>query len=159
MQCVPCLKAVAAVATTGFAFGALSISAVSIPLLRTVQIEDRRASWNLMYNKSAPIQAGLAFLGAVSAGVVTYLTKSPVFGAVALADAFIPLFTFAVIRPKANKPLQDETTVLKKDEVTALIDKWAVLHWVRTGVAMAATLLLVAQHVGGCCHNRPSAAK
>lgn len=97
-----------------------------------------------MYRRAAPMQASLALVGSVS-GLAAWLTGLGVgWLAGALLPGFVIPFTLLVLKP-VNDKLMSPDLDPSSPEAADLLERWARLHWVRTGTsALSFVVFLVA---------------
>lgn len=136
------LEAVATFATGLFAGAALCINLVEHPARVSCGTELAARQWVPSYKRATLMQAPLAIIGFVCG------TGAWIFGAgnaAVIAGILIGLvvpFTFLVILP-TNKRLMSENLDRGAPETRGLLDKWNLLHGVRTVLALAAFILFL----------------
>jgi hypothetical protein len=141
---LPLLQLVAIFCTAVFAGAAIYINLVEHPARMSCGTSGALAQWAPSYRRATRMQAPLAlvaFLAAVTAWAMgagmAWLIAGLLIGAV------IP-FTLIVIKPTNDKLLAPD-----RDGATAdtgqLLDRWARLHAVRSGLSLVALAILLWQ--------------
>jgi len=126
-----------------FAGAAVYINVVEHPARMSCDTEVATTEWAPSYERATWMQAPLAVVGFVSA-VIAWLAGSSVswlIGGV-LLGLVVP-FTLVVIKP-TNKRLLSSDLDKRSEETRKLLDKWNVLHGVRTALSVLALILFLA---------------
>ena len=126
-----------------FAGAAVYINVVEHPARMSCGTEVATTEWAPSYERATWMQALLAVVGFVSA-VIAWLAGSSVswlIGGV-LLGLVVP-FTLVVIKP-TNKRLLSSDLDKRSEETRKLLDKWNVLHGVRTALSVLALILFLA---------------
>ena len=136
------LKFVATFAAAMFAGAALYVNVAEHPARMTLDTRFAAAQWAPSYRRATWMQAPLALLS-LAAGLGSWLLGGGIGWAVAalLIGAVVP-FTLIGIMP-TNRALLGSGRDLGTAETRALLEHWAKLHAVRTGLSLAATILYV----------------
>jgi Domain of unknown function (DUF1772) len=136
------LKFIATFAAAIFAGAALYINVAEHPARMALDTKSAAAQWAPSYRRAAWMQAPLALLSLV-AGLGTWLLGGGLGWAIAalLIGAVIP-FTFIGIMP-TNKRLLAPGRDLGAPATRILLERWAILHAVRTVLSVAATIMYV----------------
>jgi len=123
-----------------FSGAAVYINLVEHPARRALAPGAALAQWRRAYRRGFAMQATLAMIGG-ALGLVWFAAGA---GWLALAGALVLLanwlFTLAVIMP-VNRRLTATEPAGADDGTRALLDRWAQLHAVRSGLGIAATVL------------------
>lgn len=131
-----------------FAGAALYISAVEHPARMSCGTVLAATEFVPSYKRAAVMQASLAGVGLVL-GLMAWLNGGGMawlLGTI-LIGAVIP-FTLVAVRP-VNDALLAPSLDRSSEQARTLLDRWAVLHWVRSVYATAAFLLMLAGHGDG----------
>jgi hypothetical protein len=136
------LEALATLATGLFAGAALYINLVEHPARMSCGTELAATEWTPSYKRATLLQAPLAIV-ALLCGVSAWIFGAGVFALIAgtLIGLVVP-FTLLVILP-TNQRLMSESLDRGAPETRRLLDKWNLLHGVRTLLALAAFILLL----------------
>ena len=136
------LKFIATFAAAMFAGAALYVNVAEHPARMTLDTRFAAAQWAPSYRRATWMQAPLALLSLV-AGLGSWLLGGGLGWAIAalLIGAVVP-FTFIGIMP-TNRALLAPGRDLGTAETRSLLEHWAKLHAVRTGLSLAATILYV----------------
>jgi len=131
--------AFALVAAGLFAGAAVYVSAVEHPARRSLTPGEALTQWKPAYERGAIMQATLALVGSVLGLVAWWRTGDWMWalGAVVLVANWP--YTFVGIMP-TNRKLKATDPATAGAESRALLETWARLHMVRTGLGCAATL-------------------
>jgi hypothetical protein len=134
------LKLIATFSAALFAGAALYINVAEHPARMTLDTRFAAAQWAPSYRRATWMQAPLALLSLVT-GVASWLLGGGLGWAIAalLIGAVVP-FTLIGIMP-TNKALLAPGRDLGAAETRILLEHWAKLHWVRTALSLAATIL------------------
>jgi Domain of unknown function (DUF1772) len=134
------LKLIATFSAAVFAGAALYINVAEHPARMTLDTRFAAAQWAPSYRRATWMQAPLALLSLVT-GVASWLLGGGLGWAIAalLIGAVVP-FTLIGIMP-TNKALLAPGRDLGAAETRILLEHWAKLHWVRTALSLAATIL------------------
>jgi uncharacterized membrane protein len=134
------LQFIATLTATLFAGAALYINVAEHPA--RMQLETRAAAlqWAPSYKRATLLQAPLALVSMVC-GIGAWLLGAEVlwFVAALLIGMVVP-FTFVVVMP-TNRQLLDPSRDLTSAETRSLLEKWNVLHAVRTALSLTASIL------------------
>lgn len=132
------LQLLATLSAALFAGAALYISLVEHPARMQLETRIAVAQWAPSYARATWMQAPLAllsFLAGTTAWVIGASTSWLI--AALLIGAVVP-FTLVVIRA-TNRQLLDPARDPGSAETRVLLERWARLHAVRTGLSLAAT--------------------
>ena len=131
--------AFALVAAGLFAGAAVYVSAVEHPARRSLTPGEALTQWKPAYERGAIMQATLALVGSVLGLVAWWRTGDWMWalGAVVLVANWP--YTLVGIMP-TNRKLKATDPATAGAESRALLETWARLHMVRTGLGCAATL-------------------
>jgi len=133
---------IALVATGLFAGAALYVSLVEHPARLAAGGETALAQWRPSYKRATRMQATLAVVGAAAAlldGVFGTGGGISIVSGLLLASV-IP-FTLLVVFP-VNRQLEEPRRLGSDPGTLTLLQDWGRLHWARTGLGLAAFLLL-----------------
>jgi Domain of unknown function (DUF1772) len=139
---VTALGVVSALACAWFAGAAAYVTWVEHPARLSCGTEAAVREWRPSYKRGAVMQASLAIL-ATLAGLARYFLGGGgawLWGSIAIG-VLVP-YTLVVIYP-TNQQLLEPGRDLGSEETRELLDKWARLHAVRTGLGLLASILLV----------------
>jgi hypothetical protein len=122
-----------------FAGAALYITAVEQPARLRLDAPALLTEWKPAYKRGTAMQAPLAVAAFVLGALAWWRTGHPAWiaGAI-LMIANLPL-TFLVIMP-VNHKIMDMTPGTAGPECRALIEKWGLLHGMRTALGLAAVV-------------------
>jgi hypothetical protein len=136
------LEALATLATGLFAGAALYINLVEHPARMSCGTELAATEWKPSYRRATLMQAPLAIV-ALICGVAAWILDAGITALVAgiLIGLVVP-FTFLVILP-TNHRLMSASLDGGAPETRRLLDKWNLLHGVRTALALAAFILFL----------------
>jgi hypothetical protein len=142
MRMVQVLEFIATFAAGLFAGAALYINVAEHPARMTLDTRFAAEQWGPSYRRATWLQAPLALLSLVS-GLGAWLLGGGLGWAMAalLIGAVVP-FTFIGIMP-TNKALLAPGRDLGTPETRSLLERWAMLHAVRTALSLAAAILYV----------------
>lgn len=120
-----------------FTGGAVFVSIVLLPAMLEAGAPVVSGLFAPMYRRAAPVQAGLAIVGALS-GLLAAISGAGwdfLLGAV-LLGAIVP---FTLLR---MRPVDDRLLALApgSEEAPAVLREWSRLHWVRSGCGLLALL-------------------
>jgi len=152
MQCalaevlMPVLKFIAVLATTLFAGAAIYVNIAEHPARMECGTAVAATVFGPSYRRATVMQALLALVGAAAAtgAWLTRATAAWLVGAL-LIFAVVP-FTLLVIMP-TNKKLLDPAIDRSSDTVNRLLQSWGRLHAVRSVLALASSIVLLASLV------------
>lgn len=133
----------ALIAAALFAGAAIYVGAVEHPARQTLPAGAALAQWKPAYRRGAIMQASLALAG-FALGLFAWWQTSGwlwALGAVVLVANWP--YTLFVIMP-TNRKLKEIDPERAGAESEALLNSWARLHMVRTGLGCAATLMFLA---------------
>jgi hypothetical protein len=141
------LKFIATFAAALFAGAALYIHVAEHPARMLLDTRHAAAQWAPSYRRATWMQAPLALVSLIS-GVAACLLGGGVGWAIAalLMGAVVP-FTLIGIMP-TNKALLAPGRDLDEAETRRLLEHWAKLHFVRTALSVAATILYLSLALG-----------
>lgn len=136
------LEALATLATGLFAGAAVYINLVEHPARMSCGTQLAATEWVPSYKRATFMQAPLALVGLIL-GVAAWIFGAGITALIAgiLIGLVVP-FTFLVILP-TNKRLMSESLDRGAPETRRLLDKWNLLHGVRTVLALAAFILFL----------------
>jgi len=125
-----------------FAGAAVYINAVEHPARMSCGTEPAVTEWAPSYKRATWMQAPLAVVGLMSA-VIAWLAGSSAWWLVGgiLLGLVVP-FTLVVIMP-TNKRLLSSDLDKRSEEARKLLEKWNVLHGVRTTLSVVALVLFL----------------
>jgi len=134
------LQFIATLTATLFAGAALYINVAEHPARMTLETRMAALQWAPSYRRATLLQAPLAMLSLVS-GIGAWLLGADVlwFVAALLIGLVVP-FTLVVVMP-TNRQLLDPRRDLTSPETRSLLEKWNVLHAVRTALGFAASII------------------
>ena len=135
---MPSFEFVAVLAATLFTGAALYINFAEHPARMECETVVAATVFGPSYRRAAVMQVILALL-ATAAGISAWLTGAPASWLVgaALIFAVVP-FTFLAIRP-TNNQLLDPTADRASDRLRRLLQRWGMLHAVRSLLALASS--------------------
>ena len=145
------LLTVAIVSSGLFAGAAIYINLVEHPARLSCGTELAVREFGPSYKRATVLQASLAVIGSVAAGIAGWQqADAAVVIAAALFGLVVP-FTLVVILP-TNRRLLDPELDARSSEAADLLRRWGRLHAVRSVLALAAFVILVfrvfEQHAG-----------
>ena len=133
---------IATIATGIFAGGALYVTAVEHPARVSCGPALAIKQFGPSYKRATVMQASLAMVGAVCGIAAAWEGQDwQVLLASVLIGSVVP-FTLIVILP-TNKRLLDPSLDSNGAEATRLLDRWGLLHSVRTTASLVALVLLL----------------
>jgi hypothetical protein len=141
------LKFIAIFAAAMFAGAALYINVAEHPARMTLDNRNAAAQWAPSYRRATWMQAPLALLSLV-AGIASWLLGGG-FGwgiAAVLIGAVVPFTLFGIM--PTNRALLAPGRDLGGTETRTLLERWAKLHFVRTALSVAATILYLSLALG-----------
>ena len=132
----------ATLATAMFTGAAVYISLVEHPARMEVTTQCAISQWRPSYRRATVMQASLAVAAALLA-IAAWLGGAGWAWLIAalLIGAVVP-FTLAVMWP-INKQLEDGGLDTSSEGVRVLLEQWGRLHAVRSGLSLAALLLMI----------------
>lgn len=134
---------IAMLATGLFAGAALFVSLVEHPARLAAGAEAALKQWRPSYKRATRMQAPLAVAGSLASlvlGTFGHGGASAILSGLLLI-AVVP-FTLLVIFP-TNRELEAPHRLPSDPQTLALLERWGRLHAVRTGLGLAAFLLLI----------------
>ncbi len=135
------LTLLALVVAAVFTGAAIYVNFVEHPARRTLDARAALQEWQPAYKRGAAMQASLALVGFVLAGVAALLGA----GALVAAGAVLMIapwpWTYLAIMP-LNKRLLAMTPDEVDPDLHAMLERWETLHRVRTLLGAAATACL-----------------
>jgi hypothetical protein len=136
------LELIATLCTSLFAGAALYINVAEHPARMALETRMAAKQWSPSYQRATWMQAPLAVLGFLAGGAA-WLGGANVGWLVAavLIGAVVP-FTFIGIMP-TNRMLLAPERDLGSSQTRALLEKWARLHAVRSGLGLLAAALCI----------------
>jgi uncharacterized membrane protein len=134
------LELVAVLACTLFAGAAVYITAVEHPARMSCGTEIAATEWAPSYRRATFMQAPLAIVAGVSGLARGVLGGELLWIWAALLILSVIPFTLVVISP-TNHQLLDPRRNRGSDETSRLLSTWARLHFVRSVVSVAASIL------------------
>lgn len=139
------LQVVAALAAGLFAGAALYVTLVEHPVRAQLDPAAALAQWTRSYVRATRMQAPLALIAA-AAGAAAWLAGGSVAWLVAavVIVAVVP-FTLLVVMP-VNRAL--ESVQATPAQMPVLLERWGLLHGVRTALGLAATVIMLAGLAG-----------
>ena len=137
------MEFIATLSSALFAGAAVYINVVEHPARVFCGTEVAAIEWAPSYKRATWMQAPLAVVGFVSA-VIAWLVGSSVSWLIGgmLLGLVVP-FTLVVIKPTNQRPLSSDLDK-RSEETRKLLDKWNVLHGVRTALSVLALVLFLA---------------
>jgi hypothetical protein len=137
---IQALELVAVFAALLFAGAALYITVVEHPARMALETKFAVMQWTPSYKRATLLQAPLALVSLVT-GAAAWLLGANVWWLVAalIIGAVVP-FTFIVVMPTNHKLLAPGRD-LASPETRDLLQKWARLHSVRTGLSLIASVI------------------
>jgi hypothetical protein len=134
------LQFIATLAATLFAGAALYINVAEHPARMLLETRAAALQWAPSYKHATRLQAPLAVVSLVS-GLGAWLLGAEVLWCVAaLLIGMVVPFTLVVVMP-TNRQLLDPSRDLTSAETRSLLEKWNVLHAVRTALSLTASIL------------------
>jgi uncharacterized membrane protein len=132
----------ALVAAALFAGAALYVGAVEHPARRHLDDAGQLAEWKPAYARGAIMQASLAIVGFLLGLTAWWQTGNWLwlYGGIVLAANWP--YTLLVIMP-TNNLLKATDPAHAGPQTRALLEKWAMLHAIRTTLGLAATAIFV----------------
>jgi hypothetical protein len=121
-----------------FAGAALYINLVEHPARMQLETTSAAAQWAPSYERATWMQAPLALLSFLAGTTVWLLGAGTSWLIAALLIGAVVPFTLVVVAP-TNHRLLDPARDRGSAETRALLQHWARLHAVRTGLGLAAT--------------------
>jgi uncharacterized membrane protein len=136
------LEIIAVLTGTLFAGAALYINAVEHPARMLLDTKSAALQWAPSYKRATFVQAPLALIS-FACGSLAWLSGASIWWLVAalLIGAVVP-FTFIVVMPTNHRLLAPDRD-LSSIETRQLLQKWAMLHAVRTFLGLAASIIYV----------------
>lgn len=123
-----------------FAGASIYISLVEHPARLSIDTRCAALQWAPSYKRATYMQASLALISVV-AGVTTWiLTGGAVWLVAAILIGLVVPFTFLVIMP-TNHELLKPGRDLSGPETRHLLERWGLLHWVRSLLSLCASAL------------------
>jgi hypothetical protein len=136
------LEALATASTGLFAGAALYVNLVEHPARMSCGTELAATEWAPSYKRATLMQAPLAIVAFVCAATAWILGAGTSTLVAAILIGLVVPFTFLVILP-TNKRLLSGSLDKRSAETRRLLDKWNLLHGVRTALALAAFILFL----------------
>lgn len=136
------LKLIAMTCTALFAGAALYISLVEQPARLLASMEVALGEFRPGFPRARALQAVLAVVGGIAAGLVWWRGANPAWLVASLCLLSIVVFTVVVITP-VYTALLDSRLSASAPEARALLERWGRLHAVRTGLGLVALISLV----------------
>lgn len=134
------LEFVATFCAALFAGAALYINLVEHPARMGLDTRAAAMQWAPSYGRATWLQAPLALLSLL-AGAAAWLMGAGTWWLIAaLLIGFVVPFTFVVIMP-TNHRLLEQGRDLTSAETRALLERWGMLHAVRTGFSLIAAAI------------------
>ena len=130
-----------------FSGAALYVGAVEHPARRELADTALLVEWKPAYTRGAAIQASLAIIGFLL-GVTAWWQSGNwiwLYGAVILLANWP--YTLLIIMP-TNRQLKATDPAKAGPETRALLEKWAMLHAIRTTLGFAATAVFLFASIG-----------
>ena len=134
------LQLVATLAATLFAGAALYINVAEHPARMTLETRMAALQWAPSYKRATLLQAPLAMLSLVSGTGAWLLGADALWFIAALLIGLVVPFTLVIVMP-TNRQLLDPGRDLTSPETRSLLEKWNVLHAVRTALSLAAAII------------------
>lgn len=145
---LPLLQTLSILSCAWFAGAAVYINLVEHPARMSCDTETAATVWVPSYERATMMQASLA-IASLLAGLGAWLLGGGtgwLVGAV-LIGLVVP-FTLLAVQP-LNRRLMTAGRDLASEETRALLDRWAQLHAVRSGLAVIASVVFVTSLTGG----------
>jgi hypothetical protein len=142
------LKFIATFAAALFAGAALYINVAEHPARMMLDTRFAAAQWAPSYRRATWMQAPLALLSLVTGVTAWVLGGGLGWGIAAVLIGAVVPFTLGGIMP-TNNALLAPGRDLGTAETRALLERWAMLHMVRTALSLAATVLYLCLALGG----------
>src|SRR5262245_51049410 len=136
------IEVIGVLACTIFTGAAVYITAVEHPARMSLGAEIAAMEWAPSYKRATVMQAPLAIVAGLSGLARGAVGGGPVWVLAGLLILSVVPFTLVVIRP-TNNQLLDRSRDRGVDETRQLLNSWARLHFVRTAVSVAASVLYV----------------
>jgi hypothetical protein len=141
-QMIYALQFVATFCAGLFAGAALYINLVEHPARMGLETRAAAMQWAPSYKRATWLQAPLALLSLL-AGASAWLMGAGAWWLIAaLLIGFVVPFTFIVIMP-TNHRLLESGRDLSSADTRALLERWGMLHAVRTGCSLIAAALFL----------------
>jgi hypothetical protein len=134
------LSLVAVLCAALFAGAALYINVAEQPARLTLDTRSAVAQWAPSYLRATWMQAPLAVVSLVSGVAVWVMSGAAGWLVAAVLIGLVVPFTFIGIMP-TNKSLLLRGRDLASPDTRALLERWGMLHAVRTALSLAATVL------------------
>jgi hypothetical protein len=125
-----------------FAGAALYINVVEHPSRMTLETRLAAAQWAPSYKRATWLQAPLALMSFLSGAAAWLLGAGAGWLVAAVLIGSVVPFTFIGVMPTNHKLLAPNRD-LNSAETRALLERWAVLHAVRTVLSIAATIVYI----------------
>ncbi|HEY5808401.1 MAG TPA: DUF1772 domain-containing protein [Povalibacter sp.] len=133
------LQLIATLAATLFAGAALYINVAEHPSRMALETRTAALQWAPSYKRATLLQAPLAMLSFLSGTAVWFLGETVGWFVAALFVGAVVPFTLIVVMP-TNRKLLDPARDLASAETRALLEKWNILHGVRTALSLTASI-------------------
>jgi hypothetical protein len=134
------LSLVAVLCAALFAGAALYINIAEQPARLTLDTRSAVAQWAPSYLRATWMQAPLAVVSLVCGVAVWVMSGAAGWLVAAVLIGLVVPFTFIGIMP-TNKSLLLRGRDLASPDTRALLERWGMLHAVRTALSLAATVL------------------
>ena len=134
------LEFVATFCAALFAGAALYINLVEHPARMGLDTRAAAMQWAPSYKRATWLQAPLALLSLLAGAAAWLMGAGAWWLAAALLIGFVVPFTFVIIMP-TNHRLLEQGRDLTSAETRALLERWGMLHAVRTGFSLTATAI------------------
>jgi hypothetical protein len=134
------LSLVAVLCAALFAGAALYINVAEQPARLTLDTRSAVAQWAPSYLRATWMQAPLAVVSLVCGVAVWVMSGAAGWLVAAVLIGLVVPFTFIGIMP-TNKSLLLRGRDLASPDTRALLERWGMLHAVRTALSLAATVL------------------
>jgi hypothetical protein len=134
------LSLVAVMCAALFAGAALYINVAEQPARLTLDTRSAVAQWAPSYLRATWMQAPLAVVSLVCGVAVWVMSGAAGWLVAAVLIGLVVPFTFIGIMP-TNKSLLLRGRDLASPDTRALLERWGMLHAVRTALSLAATVL------------------
>jgi hypothetical protein len=136
------LKLIAMTCTALFAGAALYISLVEQPARLRASMEVALGEFRPGFPRARALQAVLAVVGGIAAGLVWWHGADPAWLVASLCLLSIVVFTLVVITP-VYTALLDSSLSASAPEARTLLERWGRLHAVRTVLGLVALISVV----------------
>ena len=136
------LKLIATTCTALFAGAALYISLVEQPARLLASMEVALGEFRPGFPRARALQAVLAVVGGIAAGLVWWHGAGPAWLVASLCLLSIVVFTVVVITPVYTALLEPSLSP-SAPEARLLLEKWGRLHAVRTLLGLVALISVV----------------